>query len=86
MRFLLIAAAICAAVPAFAADDAPVTEPTVAYPKVTEVEFGEVSVEAGLIRPEMKLSAEARRLTFPSMIDLREDFSTEMDQSVRYVR
>ena len=58
----------------------------VVYQKATEIDFNAVDVDAALIRPNIQLVEEQRRIQFGSLFHLREHFNAEMDASVGDVK
>lgn len=64
-------------------------EPTtqrVRYKDRTEIEFGELDVSAGVLKPSLTPTFEIRRKGFNPLIELRRDFQPEMRQSVDAIK
>ena len=66
------------------ADD-PIEEPKVVYKKKTEIDFEELEIDGELVKPQSALILERRKANFGSMITLRPNFDTEMNDSVKSV-
>ena len=64
-------------------------EPTpreVRYKPRTEIEFGVLDVNAGVLKPSLTPTFEIRRAGFNPLIELRKDFQPEMRASVDAVK
>lgn len=64
-------------------------EPTahqVKYKQRTEIEFGELDVSAGVLKPSLTPTFETRQGKFNPLIELRKSFDPEMQQSVDAVK
>ncbi len=58
----------------------------VVYERVTEHTFDGVKVDGTVVRPDGIVTIERRRAVFASFIVLRQDFDTELAQSVTEVQ
>ncbi len=81
---MMLVVGLLAAGTAFAGDDD--DGPDVIYQPVTEIEMGGVDLEGTIVRPELKLSTERAKASFPSFIRLRAEWKQEMKQSVNDVK
>ncbi len=61
-------------------------EREVIYRERTEIDFESVDVSSNLVRPEGRLLMETKRASFNPLIRFRENFDTEMRQSVNEVK
>jgi len=59
-----------------------VEEPKVIYKKKTEIDFEALELEGELIKPQGNLILERKRANFNPLIRLKEDFNTEIKQSI----
>ena len=80
--FALFAATALFAAPALAQDD----NRQVKYKERTEIDFEGVDVQGELVKPQGQLLLDRRKANFNPLIRLREDFNTEMKQSVDEVK
>ena len=73
------------ATPAFAQD---VDEDgnIITYKKKTEIDFEGVEVEGELVKPQGALLLERKKASFNPLIQLRENFNIEMNQSVNQIK
>ena len=71
------------ATPAMADDK---DEPIVGYKKRTEIDFESLDIEGELVKPQGALLLERRRANFNPLIKLRQNFTPEINQSVKDVQ
>jgi hypothetical protein len=71
------------ALPAFAQDE---DGQKVKYKERTEIDFEGVDVTGELVRPQGSLLLDRRKANFNPLIKLREDWDTEMRQSVDEIK
>jgi hypothetical protein len=79
---LLLVSSFIAA-PAFAQEE---EERKIEYKSRTEIDFEGVEVDGELVKPTGALLLARKRADFNPLIQLREDFNEEMDQSVNQVK
>jgi len=63
-----------------------VEEPKVIYKKKTEIDFEALELEGELIKPQGNLILERKRANFNPLIRLKEDFNTEMAESIKNIQ
>lgn len=56
------------------------------YQKQTEIDFESVEVEGKMIKPDGAIVTDRSKATFNPMIQLRQDFLSEMSQSVKAIK
>ena len=61
-------------------------EPKVVYKQRTEIDFEGVEVEGSLVRPQGSLILDRKKGSFNPLIQLREDFEPELNNSVNYIK
>lgn len=57
-------------------------EPIIIYKKKTEIDFEALELEGELVKPQGNLILERKRANFNPLIRLKEDFNTEIKQSI----
>ena len=57
-------------------------DPKVIYKKKTEIDFENLDIEGELVKPAGALVLERKRANFNPLIKLRQNFTTEINQSV----
>jgi hypothetical protein len=83
----LIVAFLClSTAPALAQDTESSDTTNVRYQDVTHIEFGDVDVNAELLRPAGARVGDRRRAEFKSLIRLRRNFDAEMASSIDAVK
>ena len=65
--------------------DEPEKEPKVVYRDRTEIDFEAIEIEGEFVKPQGNLILERNRAVFNPLIKLRQDFSHEMQQSVKEI-
>jgi hypothetical protein len=75
--------ALLFASPAMAQDE---EERKIQYKQKTEIDFEGVEVAGELVKPQGALLLDRKRANFNPLIQLREDFNEEMDQSVNQIK
>ena len=69
------------------ADDTEIEEPRkIIYNQRTEIDFEGVEVQGQLLRPQGALLLDRKKGSFNPLIQLREDFEPELNESVNYSR
>jgi len=58
----------------------------VVYKQRTEIDFEGVEVEGSLVRPQGSLILDRKKGSFNPLIQLREDFEPELNNSVNYIK
>jgi hypothetical protein len=58
----------------------------VQYKTKTEIDFDQIDVNGQLVKPEGQLLLERKKASFNPLIRFREDFNTEMKQSIDEVK
>jgi len=94
MRSLVVFGLLLSSTAAFAQDDssnlsAPTTDDSgqqVQYKQKTEIDFDQIDVSGQLVKPEGQLLLERKKASFNPLIRFREDFNTEMKQSIDEVK
>ncbi len=76
---------LCVAAPAAMAQDAD-SEANVRYKKKTEIDFDDVGVDGELKKPHGAYLLDKRQSSFNPLIRLKEDFNSEMVESVNQIR
>ncbi len=71
------------ATPAFAQEE---EDRKIQYKQRTEIDFEGVEVAGELVKPQGALLLDRKRANFNPLIQLREDFNEEMDQSVNQIK
>ena len=61
-------------------------EPRVIYKKKTEIDFEALELEGELVKPQGNLILERKRAVFNPLIKLRQDFTTEINQSIEEIQ
>ena len=61
-------------------------KPEVIYKKKTEIDFEALELEGELIKPQGNLILERKRAVFNPLIRLRENFNSEIQQSVKEIQ
>jgi len=59
---------------------------TITYKAKTEIDFEGMEVEGELIKPQGALLLERKKASFNPLIQLRENFNVEMNQSVNQIK
>ena len=80
--FALFAATLMFDTPALAQDE----NRQIKYKERTEIDFEGVDVEGELVKPQGQLLLDRRKANFNPLIRLRQDFNSEMKQSVDEVK
>lgn len=85
---ILTAAALFTSLPAFAQDEGGEgdSDRKVTYKQKTEIDFEGLDVSGELQKPQSALVLDRKKAQFNPLIKLREDFNTEMEQSVDEVK
>jgi len=85
MRFLVLFLTFSATA---MADDptSPDEDRKVVYKQRTEIDFEGVEVEGSLVRPQGSLILDRKKGSFNPLIQLREDFEPELNNSVNYIK
>ena len=61
-------------------------KPEVIYKKRTEIDFEALELEGELVKPQGNLILERKRAVFNPLIKLKEDFNTEITDSVKNIQ
>ena len=61
-------------------------QPIVKYQKETVIDFEGIELEGELVRPQGNLILERKRAVFNPLIKLRQNFDTEMEQSIKEIQ
>ena len=75
--------ALAFSTPGYAQDE---DERKIQYKQRTEIDFEGVEVAGELVKPQGALLLDRKRANFNPLIQLREDFNEEMDQSVNQIK
>ena len=85
MRFLVLFLMFSAT--AMADDtETPDEERRVVYKQRTEIDFEGIEIEGALVRPQGALILDRKKGSFNPLIQLREDFEPELNNSVNYIK
>ncbi len=66
--------------------ETPTTDRQIVYKQRTEIDFEGVEVEGSLVRPQGSLILDRKKGSFNPLIQLREDFEPELNNSVNYIK
>ena len=84
---MLIAASLFVSTPTWAQDEGEgESDRKVTYKQKTEIDFEGLDVSGELQKPQSALVLDRKKAQFNPLIKLREDFNTEMEQSVDEVK
>ena len=61
-------------------------EPKITYKEKTEIDFESVEIEGAVKKPNGQMVLERRKAEFNPLIELKEDFLYEMNQSLKEVQ
>lgn len=81
-RFLVAAALVALAAPAFAQEKVIREADRVVTRKKTVIDFTDVAVEGELTKPEGSYSVSKKKTTFRTLIKVRDNFNPELQKSV----
>lgn len=90
-RFLLASLVLAATTPVAIAQDADRTDVDasgrpIRYADVTTVDFNDLGVTGGVVRPELVDLVETRRASFNPLVRMRDDFARELRASIDEVK
>ena len=61
-------------------------EPKVIYKQKTEIDFEALNIDGELVKPQGALLLDRKKGSFNPLIKLRQDFNTEIEQSVDLIK